>query len=277
MVNVMHIIEDEVALPGKFADELASRGVSTQRLSPTLLGAFTAVKIASALGKENIHCIHAYNLRDAMSAISGREISKGVKPKIVVEVAPNSAVPKSIPADICAGVDAWIFPSKRLLDLYPDNLKCKTLLPPVDLSIDWQKAKPNPSANHLCWVGALDGNIDRLKTAIQIVDDNEGLSLRVCGTGKARYVMEAVRKQRGMEHPERVEWLGENFDIAEVLSGASAIVQAGLDPCGTESQARGRGWQLLQVSGNGFSDADIELIDSDKYFDNLTSLYFSLR
>ncbi|MCC8117959.1 MAG: hypothetical protein LIP09_04305 [Bacteroidales bacterium] len=278
MIRVMNILPEGTDLAPRLREMLRNYDTLCQALSPTLLGAFTAVKIGSALGKEVFDCIHAYNLKDAMAAISGRKISKGGQPKVVVEISPNTEIPKSIPADIRAAVDAWVFPSQRLRDRYPKDLKNPVVIPPANFELNWSDINPTTDQSQYAWIGNLDQNITRLKSAIEIIDRMAGeAKFRICGTGKARYVMDAVRKSRGMDHPERVEWLGENYDLVKILPCVNSIIQAGQDPINAESEASARGWQLLIPQASQFVPSDAQSNTQDNYIQELTNLYNSLR
>ncbi len=278
MIRVMNILPEGTDLAPRLREMLRNYDTLCQTLSPTLLGAFTAVKIGSALGKEDFDCIHAYNLKDAMAAISGRKISKGGQPKVVVEISPNTEIPKSIPADIRAAVDAWVFPSQRQRDRYPKDLKKPVVIPPANFELNWSDINPTTDQSQYAWIGNLDQNITRLKSAIEIIDRMAGeAKFRICGTGKARYVMDAVRKSRGMDHPERVEWLGENFDLVKILPCVNSIIQTGQDPIDAESEASARGWQLLIPQASQFVPSDAQSNTQDNYIQELTNLYNSLR
>lgn len=274
----MNILPEGTDLAPRLREMLRIYDTLCQALSPTLLGAFTAVKIGSALGKEDFDCIHANNLKDAMAAISGRKISKGGQPKVVVEISPNTEIPKSIPADIRAAVDAWIFPSQRLRDRYPKDLKSPVVIPPANFELNWTDINPTTDQSQYAWIGNLDQNITRLKSAIEIIDRMAGeAKFRICGTGKARYVMDAVRKSRGMDHPERVEWLGENYELVKILPCVNSIIQAGQDPINAESEASARGWQLLIPQASQFVPSDAQSNTQDNYIQELINLYNSLR
>ncbi len=234
-------------MPERQKKFLSQLGIEAQVLSPAIMSALTSVKIVAVLNQQDISWIMVNNLTDAVAAISARKISKGCRPLIKIEIEPNSEIPKSIPKEVIAGVDAWTFPSHRLMSLYPEALQNRTVVIPEDFSLDWESISPKRDSKMLAWVGPLDGNIDRLKKAIQYIDDSDGYSFKVCGTGKARYVMEAVRKSRGMDHPERVEWIGENFNLAQVLSDVSGIIQAGLDINAVEYTAKAHGWEIITI------------------------------
>lgn len=200
-----------------------------QRISPSLLSPMTSMNVRYAIDSRDDDEVLAVRIADAMAAISARSIARR-KPRIVVRVLPNSEPPKGIPADVRQGVDCWLFPSERMRALYPADLKNAIVDPEIDMEFDG-KPQHDPQARHYVWVGPIDGNTERLKTAINWVNAlDEDASLAIYGEGKARNVMPAVKLARSIEHPDRVEWIGAAPTANNLDRPITAVLQAALDP-----------------------------------------------
>ena len=257
----------------------AERGAHIGHISPSALSAFTAMKVRKALNKGECDVVAVGDLGNAMAAISAREISRDVH--IVYFVAPNADVPKGIPADIRNGVDAWIFPSQRLCDAFPDSLKRKLVVPTADVDgIIEGKVAGSGNPLHMAWIGPMDGNTQRLVDAVNAIDEApDGSLLTICGTGKAQKVMPAVRQSRAICHPERVVWAGDKCDIVATVSEATAVVQSGMDAIGIEMGAAVMGRKLVQPCEIKDIDAAqaVKPFTRGEYADAVVSILNDLR
>ena len=257
----------------------AERGAHIGYISPSALSAFTAMKVRKELNKGAYDMVAVSDLGNAMAAISAREISRDVR--IAYFVASNADVPKGIPADIRNGVDAWIFPSQRLCDAFPDSLKRKLVVPAADVDgIIEGKVAGSGSPLRMAWIGPINGNTQRLIDAINAIDEApEGALLTVCGTGKAQMAMPAVRQSRAICHPERVVWVGEGGDIVATVSEASAVVQSGMDAIGIEMGAAVMGRKLVQPSEVDDIDAaqPVKPLSRGEYADAIVGILNDLR
>lgn len=221
---------------------MRENGIPCDDISPSFLSAFTAMSIASEVDKKAYDIVEVSRLDDAMAAVSARKLADG-RFSIVMVAKANSSAPKSIAQDIRNGVDGWIFQSERLRSLYPDGLKNGAVIPPlaeirVAIPLPLFDAASLPAQGRFLWIGPIDGNSERLKAAIEAIGASDGaLSLVICGTGKARHAMPAVRLSRVVNERlgrQAIEWRGENFSLEQEAEQADGIIQSGLDPSALE-------------------------------------------
>lgn len=212
-------------------------------ITPSWLSPMTSMNVRYAIDSHPGHNITVFRLKDAMAAISARSISK-VSPQIIVRIPPNAKPPKGIPHDVSQGVDLWIFPTERLRNLYPQDLKNTKVEIPVDTRF---KGKPKHASDskHYVWIGDIDGNTERLKKAIQWIDAQKDGSLMVYGTGKAQHVMPAVKLARAVSHPDRISWMGQPISETDCDTPICGILQAGLDPTPLENRFNAAGIPLI--------------------------------
>lgn len=217
---------------------MRDNGIRCDEMQPSFLSVFTAMSIASEVDKKAYTIVEVSRIDDAMAAVSARKLAASHFSIVMVAKA-NSAVPKSIANDVKNGVDGWIFQSERLKALYPEDLKNAAVIMPmaekkIAHTLPLIEARSLPAHGRLLWMGPLDGNTDRLKAAIEAVDAADGaLSLVVCGTGKARHTMPAVRLSRAVNERlgrEAIQWRGEEFSLEHEAEQSDGIIQAGLDP-----------------------------------------------
>lgn len=207
-------------------------GIATQSIRPAFLSAFTSMLIAGALKKSKPRAIVAFRIKDAQAAISARKLSESPDMKIVMQVAPNSTKPIGIPAEVKKNVDLWIFPSQRLASLYPADI-AKAVLP-MALPEHFD-APADAHANAFIWAAPIDGNTDRLCQALRTIDNLPTLpqqpepTIFICGQGKARNTMPAVRAHRAMQHPARVKWMAEAYDLHELCKESYGVLQGAPD------------------------------------------------
>lgn len=223
-------------LPEKALEAFSGFGMMVTELSPTLLSAMTAMKIAKAMNKEDFDVVMADSMDNAMAAVSARQLNLKQNFKLAYCAAPNSEAPKSVPKDIAKGVDAWIFPSQRLADMYPAGLNSPTVLQPVSLAGVKVSKAPHPDPV-IGWIGDIRYP-ERLKEALEEVDAQKGrFSLRIAGAGLAKTVMPLVRLSRSLEHNDKVVWVGEGYDIAEEMEKCDAVLYTSPDLTASETIA----------------------------------------
>lgn len=231
---------------------MQERGIGVAHLSPTLLSAITALKTGMLIDRVAADLVVASNMSHAAAAVSGCSIaSRHAKPVVIVQ--PSTKAPHGIPSSIAREVVAWIFPTERCRAAYGEGLKDACCIAPPISHLSF----PAPDAateDTLLWAGPIDGNSQRLRQVIKIVDSDESrLRILVYGTGKAQEVMPAVRDGRAMTHPSRLQWLDPAMPIEEAAAKAGAIVQAGTDPTGLELALVENGRTLLVPSDDGFT------------------------
>ncbi|MCC8114807.1 MAG: hypothetical protein LIP03_12630 [Bacteroidales bacterium] len=250
---------------------LDERGVRVEPLERAALSAFTSMRLAKAIDRTAAQAVLVTTIPDAMAAVSARKLAKS-KFRIICAPRPNEPVPTGLAEDIRRGVDAWVFPSERQRQAYPQDLNRAEVIGLVDP--DFSPTLPQPGAvPRIVWIGPIDGNTQRLIRAIEQIDLPErDCELMVCGTAKAQSVMPAVHRSRAINHPERVMWTGENYELADEAAKGCAIVQSGLDPDPIETAACGQ-HPLLQpeqlaayLNGNPDVGLTYSLTDSiDKF------------
>lgn len=232
-------------IPNSLSDKIEV-GKADHIVAPSWLSPFTSMSVRYAIDKYEATEVRAFRVKDAMAAISARSIAKA-KPRITFVALPNSRPPKGIPADVKAGVDAWIFPSERLKKLYPADLKHTSVEPPIASSFSGT-AIFDESAKNYAWIGDIDGNTMRLKKAIEWVNaKEEECTLSVFGTGKPGNVMPAVKLARSIENSDRITWMGQPFTPEHCNTPITAIIQTGLDPTPLENKIHSQGIPLINI------------------------------
>lgn len=231
-MSLLFIIHGDAPVAEQELQLFNREGIATQSIRPAFLSAFTSMLIAGALKKSTPRAIVAFRIKDAQAAISARKLSEARDMKIVVQVTPNSPKPISIPSEVKNNVDLWIFPSQRLAALYPADIT-KTVLP-MALPEDFDTTA-DTCANAFIWAAPIDGNTERLCLALRTIDNLPTLpqqpepSIAICGQGKARNTMPAVRAHRAMQHPARVKWLAEGYNLHDLCKGSAGILQGAPD------------------------------------------------
>ncbi len=243
----------------------ADNGMIVSDLSPTLLSAMTAMKIAKAVKREVFDVVMVDSMDNAMAAVSARQLNLKQNFKLVYCVMPNSEVPKGVAKDVAKGVDTWIFPSDRLASLYPDGLKNPAALQPVSMEgVKVEKAAhPTPLIG---WIGDIRYP-EGLKKALEEVDAQEGrFILRIAGAGLAKTVMPLVRLSRALVHKDNVEWIGESYNVPEEMGKCDAVLYTAPDLTVTETIAVQNGLPIIQpdqigafLDGEDFNNADFDL------------------
>lgn len=214
---------------------MAEAGLFCAEMRPSPISALTALQIASEADKNAATHVRVIRIPDAMAATSARKVAK--RPfKIVMEIEPCAEPPRRIPRDILAGVDAWIFPAESAV--WPDIPTARVIIMPpcgeplATLPLVTPADTRNGGA-HPLWIGPIDGNYDRLLQAVETVGPDQ--TLRICGTGKARHTMPIVRRSR--EKNASIEWLGDEYNLADELARATSIIQSGPTPTLLELRA----------------------------------------
>lgn len=232
---------------------MRERGIIAEHLSPTLLSAITALKVGMLIDQADADLVVASTMSDTVAAMSGCNIAKR-KARAVAMVPPSAKAPRGVPTAVASEVAAWIFPSEQSRAAYPGGLTSATVIAPIS---HLPFAAPEPDSKQtMLWAGPIDGNSERLRLAIRLVDSSERWHrLDVYGTGRAREVMPAVRDGRAMANPAKLQWLPQETTLDVAAARASAIVQAGPDPTGLELALAENGRQLLLPADAGFAAA----------------------
>ncbi len=233
-------------------------------LSPALLSAMTAMKIARSARKEDFDVVMVDSMENAMAAVSARRLNLKQDFKLVFCVMPDSEVPKGVANDIAKGVDAWIFPSDRLANLYPGDLNNPTVLQPVSLA-GVEVVREHHPAPVVGWIGDIR-HPDLLKEALEEVDARNGsFALRIAGAGLAKTVMPLVRLSRALVHGGNVEWVGEGYDVATEMGRCDAVLYTSPDLTPVETIAVQNGIPVITAAEIGaFLDGeDFTISDAD--------------
>lgn len=244
--------------------EWQENGMEIEHFAPAAISAFTSMKLARHIDKGMPQVVMVDCLKNAMAAISARQLTHNDRYKIVFTVFPNSEIPKSIPSDIRKGVDTWIFASQRLCDGYPADLKNKAVVMPVCVVAPAMERMACGDRPIITWIGTIR-DAERLKSAIAEVDEQEGrFMLRIAGAGLAKTVMPLVRMARGLRFPHNVEWVGEEYRLEEELQIAACILRTADDITLTETIALQNRIPLIDVSdikdfvGGNFKPEEID-------------------
>lgn len=241
-MNILRI--SKTALPEEALKAFDGFGMMVTCLSPAMMSAMTSMKIARATKKEYFDVVMVDSMDNAMAAVSARQLDKGHDFKLVFCVPPDTDAPKSMPKDIARGVDAWIFPSQRLADLYPDGLNSPTVIQPVSLA-GTAITKEAQSAPTIGWIGDIRHS-EGLKTALGEVDEQDGrFVLRIAGAGQAKTVMPLVRLSRALVHAGNVVWVGEGYDTAREMCMCDAVLRTAPDITIPETIALQNGIPLI--------------------------------
>lgn len=198
-------------------------------LKPSFVSALTAMRIARAADRHVPDVVEVSALADAMAAVSAKKLHLKQNFKIAYHVKPNSVLPDRIPRDICDNVDFWVFPSRRQADAYGDAKGKKIILNKPyfgALNAVWPTEAPYPT---LLWLGEIKSP-DRLIAVMDTMEACHGkVRLRICGAGKARAVMPAVRHSRHLQCAGSISWAGADFDINEEIGACTAGVRTDND------------------------------------------------
>lgn len=234
-------------LPAIALEAFANFGMSVTDLSPALLSAMTSLKVSKAIGNADYDIVMVDSMDNAMAAISARKLNPKATFRLVYFVKPDSEIPKSVHKDIRAGVDGWLFPSQRLYDSYPQELKNKAVVVPVSLA-GLKVERECLSVPVIAWIGPIM-HADLLKEAIEEVEVQQGrFMLRVAGAGQAKTVMPLVRLARALQHGANVEWTGDSYDIAKEMANCSAVLRTAPDITPTETIALQNGIPLIRAA-----------------------------
>lgn len=280
-MRILSIYKDENAETKARAEMIRDAGTGFVRLSPSMMSAFTAMKIAKAVDREDIDIVETYDSRNAMAAISARSIAKR-KYKIVTIVAPNTPAPLAIPKEIRQGVDLWIFPSQRLNNEYPDSLKKCIVLTPVSFKITEPIEKNTNSEITISWIGEITAP-DALKAAVDALEDSGGtFTLRIAGAGRAGAVMPVVRYARGINNAHKVIWASAEYNADEEIRQSHAVIQRGDDLTAVEAAALLSGRRVLRpeeiaafLLSPDFTSPQVEY-SAKNYVNHLVQSYASL-
>ncbi len=225
-------------LPSEALDEekksvtglLEQAGIVTRFVTPSSMSFLTSMRIATECKKTVPDAVVCHRLKDAVGAISARELvkSRNGNFRIVYLVNPKDPLPKRISPAIQSGIDCWVFPDinsrnrySTLLSLGTDNsaiLEPTTIAAPIE-SIDNDRkiiVRVGPIDDTTTLADTIDVMLDRLPSA--------EYELRVLGTGQARYVMPLVKRARA--NGLNITWLGEEYDLEKELAAAGAILVA---------------------------------------------------
>lgn len=234
-------------LPEKARRAFSDFGMPVTDMSPALLSAMTSLKVSKAIGNADYDIVMVDSMDNAMAVISARKLNPKATFRLVYYVKPDSEVPKSVHKDIKAGVNGWLFPSQRLYDSYPQELKNKVVGVPVSLA-GLKVERECLSVPVIAWIGPIM-HADLLKEAIEEIETRQGrFVLRIAGAGLAKTVMPLVRMARALQHAGKVVWIGESYDIAMEMAKCSAVLRTAPDINPTETIALQNGIPLIRAA-----------------------------
>lgn len=241
-MKILRITKQEVSeIEAKAFD---NHGMRLTAVSPSLISAFTSMKIAKAIDRNYADIVEISRLKDAIAAISARKLSEKKDFKIVYRVMPNSSVPLSIPNEILSGVDGWLFSSERLMQEFPQQCKNPLALQCISFEDFGHDAKPICDEVVISWIGDIV-NTDRLRQCLDAVERSGAFTLRVCGTGKAKDVMPLVRMARHMPNGNKVIWVGEEYRLLPEITACHAAIITDNDISAFETAlARSGAWLI---------------------------------
>lgn len=241
-MKILRITKQEISdIETKAFDD---RGMRLMTVSPSLISAFTSMKIAKAIDRNYADIVDVSRLEDAIAAISAKKLSEKKDFKIVYRVMPNSPVPLSIPNEILSGVDGWLFSSQRLMQEYPQQCKSPQILQCISFEDFGHDEKPICDEVVISWIGNIV-NTERLRQCLDAVERSGAFTLRVCGTGKAKDVMPLVRMARHMPNGNKVIWVGEEYRLLPEITACHAAIITDNDISAFETAlARSGAWLI---------------------------------
>lgn len=225
----------------------------TVEVSPTWLGAFTSMKVAKAINREKAGAVEVTSLADLIVAISAREIAKYDDVKIIANLPPNSPTPLSIPEEYLQETDLWIFPSERMHKAISEKgrLRNAAIIPTAyfgNIDTTTQINSANKSGYAMVVILTPKPDTDRLVAIINEVDAHrEPIVLNFIGKADAATVMPAVRHSRYISHPERIHWLGNDYDLPTLLCESRAVIKADADITALESAIYAFGGTVIDI------------------------------
>lgn len=236
--------------------------ISTDETAPAWLSAFTAMKLAKAVDKTGATAIEIGRTDDIIAAISARKLTKTAGVKIIVNLPSDFPTPLSLPGEYIREVDLWVFPSERMRAEYADLGQLKRsevifstcfdekILAAAETQSCEKKEKP-ASADSLTYLVILRPQCDTvvMNKIIDTVDAaDRDIRVLFLGQSRAGEIMPVIRHSRNTLHPERYEWLGDNYDLAGLLSAGATVIKAGKDITSAEAAAPLFGASIIETS-----------------------------
>jgi len=206
--------------------------VPTVEVAPAWLSAFTALKVAKRIDREGAGTVEATIVEDILTAISAKRIARKKDVRIVVNLRPNSPTPLTLPEEIRTNADLWIFPSERMRNEFRKlgELRKTAVIEPA--CFKETKIKPTANEGQSHTVVILTQRPDTTHI-IRIIDATDAyptpITLHFLGKSEAKHIMPAVQHAQRIAHPERILWEGDQYDLAEQLGRAAAVIKAGID------------------------------------------------
>lgn len=245
-MKILSIHGKNTPIARRKVEELSIHGVKVIDHSPTLLSAFAAMRIASIIDKEDIDVIEASNTKDAMAALSATQLARKKNVMVIMNIPPNSQPPKTIPGEIRRKVDAWIFPSHRLLNAYPHDIRNAVVIPTTSFAYPCDIPPAANAKPVVSWIGDIT-RPDKLKLYLEEAEATEGdLSVRISGAGDAAKVMPVVRLSRHLDRMKDIIWVGEKYDTEAEIANSDALFTTNDDITEIEAAALLSGRPLLQ-------------------------------
>ena len=194
-----------------------------------------AMQLASALKKKRYEAVLVHTNRQAIAAISAKKIAGKAQSSYAIIYQPLRCdeTPRNIPAEISAETALWIFEDEEMRRQYKKIAarppRSSAILPPAyfgpAIPADFAPAEYTPGGPlRLLWLDEISDYI-LMSNAVKAVASLPGddIEFTVCGTGKARHIMPAVRAASD-DKRHTYNWKGNEYDYAAEASRAHAAI-----------------------------------------------------
>lgn len=176
-----------------------------------MLDVFSPIRLSKRLDTlDGDTLVHTWNVRAAAIALSARRLMRApARVRVIL----------SFPAETGE--------TRRLKGL--DRLVTDSLVHPGYPDYSLPRVTPEDGVFRIIRFGEIThrSRLQELIRALEPLLEFPGWRLEVCGTGKSRDVMPAVRLARGLGVDARIDWLGDDADVDERLARASLAVFPG--------------------------------------------------
>jgi len=216
-------------------EELAQHGVNIEEIEASMMSIKTSMRLARICKTLTPDLVIVDRIKDLIAAVSGRELvrKRGKDFLIGYRKRHDETINTLDPITIYKGIDVWLYETTTTRSHSVHNYNTGEV--PAD-EIDYAKGavagrpqamlhvEHTPNKNILTYIGAMGKceNIASIINAIANLDEAKRPEIRICGTGKARYVMPVVKRSQAMGID--IKWLGDDYDIATELTHAGGFI-----------------------------------------------------
>ena len=244
----------------------SSHHIAVGTARPSWAGFATAMRLAKQVRKDGCEVVVCHNIDEAQAAVSARRLTEadGVDFGIAL-FAPADYAPLHVPATVSQGVDMWVFGNdaqrRHFEALAAGTVKACRVIAPAPLAAPATERVPHPVAV-LTWMGDIIAT-ERLDALVRgVAQCKTPLEVRVCGTGKPRWVMPIVKRAR-LDTAHTFVWLGEDYDIAGELAHADYGVATMPYPCPADIAMRGGGTIIIDTDDIAAFANRVDALNSD--------------